>query len=1221
MIPRFIEVGNLEQMAADQTPSLEGAWWIMLQTAVSIYNYAVVRDPVNNEVLDEFWHDVSADVSQLLSKNNIRPLPFDDMMQLIEYCGEQLHAIVKNPRHSIVKVDKMVMPYRVGNTGSKTMNWLGKQPGKTIKEKLSGKNKMLTQANEYTYDVKENQVAIALYKQIMKRVAERINYGIKNNAYDEDSHCDFISKMARIKKELRNTELAEVKPVNHTQANNVLLADKNYSVVWKAYLDMCKYNKKVEKNWNKAIELFTQAIYIGINAILTTFDEVQVIENRINFSKSLEETASYVVGYESENPIAVEVKFHQENIYISLFQPSINNASKTKAKTYEIKIINKIAEENLQAKRGCPLIISINASGKTETINIFADISGIDSVVNYCTSLISEYAGTDLTLNEEKDNFIEGTCTFDIASNGHYFAVDNEKMASFYCKKAVTYINQHEVEENFVADSKSVYKNSYHKIYLKDAIKKELQTEALKNALEEISDNVVLKTDDYFIYTIPDALEEFSQKKLKQCVNAWFPRRFPVWRSVAALTEIISDEENKIQPEDSFLCIDLIGETATAGLLTVKYEPSIDNYICNHYPPFPQSDAGDEITEEAFFRNYMVHYFELNQMKESDEIIEDIVDSGILYKLLDNCNYVNYTTVVDEHIKIIRIDFDDNILRTCVKDWLENLKDFWLDIKGRLPKGVHYANILSDCIMRHVDHHDVADILAKEDYYKGLFISTSQKISEGAFIYRDRLREHLPTWTEYLPKLSLEVIKDGRYEELQLIGDDVSFDVMGESNEHPVPEKLMLRAGEKEFRFPLKKEDISRNAAMIEAYVTDKSFPLPENITAELLVRYKYGFDNSYELILKPYDIKNPPFDEIIVEWQTERRAPKVAKYPIYPGLTNYDKVLSDINEVNFRLNVTESNIKRFIVNYDNYNCSKLDFTRLTGDMTRQIFRIRNIIAHDDISEVKEFIESFYAKDLVKYLGEIAGLFKRTYICDQFFNDFGINSDGSQNDGFENLKCSAMQLIYAFGAKTPIEFQNFLIENYHDLNVRHKDNILLNMYYLNSGNSRITELILEESRNYKRMDSCIRELSSLCWFDPQMIFDLYNYPAFLQQIVNYISNELKTKSKKTVITTRDIARNQKKRYLRYVEMILAILRLREIEGFNLLMVDSKEARELARSIRVVDEIMEHPFSKIRFKVEKPEALRNMSDVAYAVDMYLTGNEGVDSIEVVSVESD
>ena len=134
-----------------------------------------------------------------------------------------------------------------------------------------------------------------------------------------------------------------------------------------------------------------------------------------------------------------------------------------------------------------------------------------------------------------------------------------------------------------------------------------------------------------------------------------------------------------------------------------------------------------------------------------------------------------------------------------------------------------------------------------------------------------------------------------------------------------------------------------------------------------------------------------------------------------------------------------------------------------------------------------------------------------------------------------------------------------------------------------------------------------------------MIFKLGRYPALVREIVNASVNEMKRLG--TITLKNESYAKFRKRYLAVIEVILAILRLWEDPDFNILTAGTKEAKDLAELIRKVDVIMESPESRIKLLVDKPEALRNMSDIAYAIDMYLTGNEGVDSIEVLSVESD
>ena len=83
MIPQLGEVREIEQLAASKTPSYEGAWWIMLQTAESICNYASRRDPINNAFLSEFWTEAAAEIEKVLESESERPFPYDDLMQMV----------------------------------------------------------------------------------------------------------------------------------------------------------------------------------------------------------------------------------------------------------------------------------------------------------------------------------------------------------------------------------------------------------------------------------------------------------------------------------------------------------------------------------------------------------------------------------------------------------------------------------------------------------------------------------------------------------------------------------------------------------------------------------------------------------------------------------------------------------------------------------------------------------------------------------------------------------------------------------------------------------------------------------------------------------------------------------------------------------------------------------------------------------------------------------
>lgn len=1233
--PEPIENGNLEKAASSEFPSDAGAWWIMLQTAMSIYNYAVLRDPVNNSVLDEFWSELSqSNTSNNLIEyiyNNInnqifRPLPYDDLMEIIDYCGRQLSNVFANPRHSIIKVDKMVKPYRVKKTGTRTMEWLGKQPGKTIKEKLSGKDKMLTQINEYSFDIKENQVAMMLYKQLMKRVNDRINNGIAVKGYGDDKSVE-LKKMIKLKKALRDSNIKDAKAINHTVANNVLLGDKNYSIVWKAYLEMCKYDKNIFAKWNKALQIFVKSVFIAVCASISNYEEVQIIEEHINFSDDNKKIYKCIVGYDQEKPLYMTIELLEKELVISFFD--INEFGNNKKIQYNLEFYGD-SKCNLTEKRGYPVNIVI-CSRKTKTkLNILADLTGIKSIVDWCLDKVKENYGSILNFKQKINRRYNGTCTYDIISCGDYTTINEEIISSLGKSTAVLYKNSDNDFVVYEGKNNCIYPESKELISISDAVGDKLKTEALMLSLENISKMTDFSQDDYFIYTIPDALEEFSQKNLKQCVKAWFSRSFPVWRSVAALTEILEREKENIQSTNIFLSVDLMGEVASAGLLTIQEEAVVNGFVCNHYPPFPEKDSGEDITENTFLKNYLYKYFSNIGIKVDDGVVAKIVRSGIVSNVLKDRSAHNYTELINNQPRVIRIDFINSIVDYCIDKWLESFKKFWRDIKNLLPKesSIQFINILNDCIMDFVSIEDVRAIVEEENFL-GIYCSVNSNINRGAYIYLDRLRNNKPTWTEYLPELSLEVIKNGNYTQLELIGSDVSFDVMGEDNEHIVEEKLILKAGEPEFRFPLKKKDISRTSSLIEAYITDKSFPLEHDVIVKLSVKYKYGYDNSFELTLRPEDSNETAFKEIVVEWaNVSKEANCVNIWPPKTNLQPNENVLKEIEDTKSSLIKIEDSIVKHMVNYCGTQDKTIPINNTDKFLNKNIFKIRNIVL-SDLPEAKEFIEWFLGMDLYKYLGQIAGIFESIDIPKEFYQN-----NASEDLSFLSGDC--MQVMFSLGKYTPEAIQKYYVSHYKQCNEKSRMKAMVDMLLRNGENKEAINVLMDEIRSTSdeksytiKMYALVKELGKMCCFDSDLIYAFYEVDQiFVNDMVRFILQELKKMlsncdriGKKYIPSKKD-----RKRYLGYLESILAILRLRNPErtrGFELLAVGSEEAKRLSNTIRQLDEYMKHPHSNVRFKltIEKPESLSRMSDLTYALDLYLLGDKRAASIEVVGVEED
>lgn len=1231
MAPRLGDVGQIEELSASEKPSAKGAWWIMLQTAESICNAASLRDPVNNAYLFEFWKEAAPEVEKFVSQDGNRPLPYDDLMQIVSFCGEQMQEIVKNPRHNLVKVDRMVRPEKARDIGYKTINWLGKQPGKSVREKMAGKNTLLTQKKEYSYDIKENQVAMMLYLQLMRRVSNRINEGIKKEAYDADESPQ-MEQMRKIKKLLRESPLGEVKAKNQTQANNVLLSDKNYSVIWRAYMDMSRFDARVEKCWEQALGLYVKSVFLAINAELCTYDDVYVVEDRVKLQNVEKMSISYILGYHYRIPYIVELSLDGRNISVHMYDSPLYDGNKAEyIKELKISFTDAASKYALEARRGTPLYVDMREDGKSRRKQFFADLSCVKEIVGLCQRMCFEFAGINPYKIEEDEYTKKGftaSVSFDIISNGTQIGIADGEIWSrdrFYSNKAVAYTDKSGFTTIYPNGIQQSHMNAEEEIAIKSAVLTE-DSRGLRAVLDEIYDKVTLNQDDYFFYLVPDALEEIRQKNLKQCVKGCFTRTFPVWRSVAGLETWLANPDYDFSEGSIFVYMDLVGDTATAGIMTIHYEDILEKYTCNHFPPFPQNEEGDCITEDAFCESYVREFANKYNFFISDEAVKSLVADGAIRELLSDNEanpYANYFYNNKGIISMYQITYDEGLVDKCVNDWLDHIYKFWNVVSERLGnKSVNYVYFISDLLIQFVTEEDLKTLFTEEQWgnISGIFQSDTGKLLEGALIYKERLNNHLPIWMEYFPKLSLKIPIQGKYEDWDLIDENMSINVMDDDIEFPVKEQtpLRLHAGADEYYFELKKEDISRRPSRIEAYIPIKG-KLMYDVDVNMFIRYKYGSDESYELILRPINGQRAPFEEVKAEWRSGYREKRHVGGPAFPSLKSREEIERDVEFIKGGLLKTFTPMKRFLCAGYDYDCvsEKFKFDQTCKFLTINTFKLRDTLRYYGLNqEVQDFVEWFFDSELYACCVELMTLDDIEYLSEEFLEDY------KERDELKGLRSSATQLIYSFGACVPYDFQKYLAENYHEFRFKYKQSILLNAIYNNTDNDSLWYLLLELfQKEPNSIIENIRNLSNLCWCDEDMVPKLGHYPALVGEIVNKSVNAIKKIEKMSKMKPDALEYEPRKRYLPVIEVILAVLRLREDPDFDILTAGTKEAVELAELIRKVDDIMGNPESRIKLMVHKPEALCKMSNIAYAIDMYLTGNEGVDSIEVLSVESD
>lgn len=145
---------------------------------------------------------------------------------------------------------------------------------------------------------------------------------------------------------------------------------------------------------------------------------------------------------------------------------------------------------------------------------------------------------------------------------------------------------------------------------------------------------------------------------------------------------------------------------------------------------------------------------------------------------------------------------------------------------------------------------------------------TSLEIASGARECLLRLDTGSLTWREWLPELSLEVVRDGHFGELPLLNEGTFVDpFLGDAIQFTVPEHLTLGRGHRWFSFPLLVGRQGRRPIAWEARLDSPAFPLDHDVPARLQLSYRYGIDNSYELTVEPTSEDDTTFKPVKAKW------------------------------------------------------------------------------------------------------------------------------------------------------------------------------------------------------------------------------------------------------------------------------------------------------------------------------------------------------------------
>ena len=744
--------------------------------------------------------------------------------------------------------------------------------------------------------------------------------------------------------------------------------------------------------------------------------------------------------------------------------------------------------------------------------------------------------------------------------NSQSLFIDNELLEVVsYNKKLNNFMN---VKDYFLSQDKQ--QDYYH---INEIISSGENIEIFPKYLENIKEERNIDNKNICIYSSLEALDSDNQKILNSIFESNFNKSYPIWRSILATYAIKNSSKKWLENKEKFFVLDLNSEIPTIN--TIEIEKNINR----HHPVIILEESENEELKELSLQAYLKEYLEkyLNVYSiEMDEVEKtNLISSGKVYEtifkrkryLITNMNFY--------------LERDQTILTNIGNTFYSNLQKFISDfLKDKKRKLL----IISDYIGEKYSINKIdIKVLKEEDLALG----------KDEIITKIKNNENL--WNEYLPNLTLETVKNGHFYNLDLVKENEDIEIIfGKGQVIKINENLVLPKDMEVIKFPLYNQD-SNNKKLYFLEIKSELFPLKENLVVNLELIYSYGSKEPYKINLKVNGIDSSKFS---IKW-TENIDDLEIKSLDFLGENNKNDSdgIVGINEIIKKIKTDNSELKDYLKRKKN----KLRTYVIEEIEKGNLENIKNIL--DRNSKIQDLLEILNEKKVEKdLLDEIA----------IFLASFGI-------------------LIYD---KIKV----------NDLKFDYRKRTTLFLYKLNN-QLKLKDILGDKDKKYKYIET----IAEIAWLDKTFINNLIEKePEIIKASLKFLKNDLKyfkQEFKKEYDRWNENAQLWKitNRFKSYLEFILAILTINDKEKLKEMFKvwDKRDILKILYDIKDIDRRIQIDYPQLREEFNKriklifneigeqkeEIGLESMSDLAYIVYCYLSGNNGSEAIKIKEVLDD
>jgi len=1303
-------------------------------------------DPVSGHALHTGIIDFLGAVAKSVQDESPESEIKDRIYRIVSHTKEAVLAIMEHTRDKILREHAMLPIHAAREVDSNSVQWLSRQPGRTLREKLSGKPYMKAVRRRPSVDTAENRLLRAFLFRLEQILIERQN--VLSAATEET--CEEL--LVSLQRWLRTEDAAEIGAWGNLPPNNTLLQDKRYRKVWDGWLWLQAIDEQVTGDGKRVHRDILSVIYWNTLSLLNHSGRFRTVQQPVgldydNFSIVPElPVRGYLFPDNSNTKISGAIDRLVSDRGFGFIDGCFFHASDlmTGLRFDELQIGDQLlfdVEETPKGKcakrlekgfRKPPRQIvfellneQINISVDEETISILIDrdqivlgqknkgtkrklkieLAALNDIPKMILSLVTEasFEYSEPTNNQSGpirvDSSVVDLCsirpafTNNTGSQAHlpfrllqqHWPLNVNGGLAIDCGYAKSIALHSDIE---TVSMRSLFS---HSSMLPDATK----SSASMFFAKKLSDYIQA---DKLTYLVPDWGNDFDLEGIRKSVNFYFNESTPLPKSIAAIFAWQSSKkfvQDRVRENDFVLVVDSFDGGISITPVQAIYQQELAEIL-----PETQGMSWERhptvIVPNRSIHTAMAHNLDRDGCQTSEELLDLFGFDG----LSSDSGEVSF--VKDDHWyhlpcsirEALTQDLDLNILSNyAISDCLNSTNR---DCRG---VGV-FILPLEDTIRKPDVRMDYKWLGSAWSPIKGC--QTLNRWQEEA--------DDIALWRDHLPELSIRIVRDGHFENFYLVKDATVTPQRGRTVNIPVEESFTLPAGQTHYSFPLQQGEGNKELQFV-AYLKSPAFPLKKATACKLKMTYTYGADDPYELRFIPLDSAEAGFKSIRVEWRSASEGEvadlenlPVPDFPARKSWSDFQKFpkedgksfsdlldwccsklagLNDLISFDYEQEF-QSILNRRKVGYLEWG---------TTDRTGKYYCRVNVEGESVFCHSSQFIEAVDENSL--YEGCPVYL-------DVFTNEKGPS--GSNISFSESLPSQLQEkaqdtinrkhsrtMEYAEKGIFSLRFPALTIWNHgHSLSESDVPDHFRNAIF--EGTQRIISII--ESENMpdtlkeelffflcclhkdapgivgSRLLDAVRDKKLLRKYYKNIAFAIGNaempfQQELLENVIDPIDNEGLTRSitmevlsialwrSKTLINklTEDelgaLTRNlygclefdlQKivadgKSYqiailCKHLELLLALLRSRGIEGENFKMILSPDKDVAKKYVTLVDEVSRIVIdndielkSRISLQIDKPEMFRNTPDLLYALRMYLTGDSGANAISISGVSDE